>query len=166
MRIETGRLDFVTIDGLFAYGAILAGRQPSEKVLLPAYDDAQGVTAEFNKNILARLNRELDADFDLAAFRHVAVWNKLITTNLTGQFLTCKHGARHLLQAGELGIGDVAGAEVYGNNRFSGPLGIALHLPAQLGDFRDKILCQLSLVIGAHVAVFAGKPWHDRVSRF
>ena len=30
----------------------------------------------------------------------VAIWNKLITTNLTGQFLTCKHGARHLLKAG------------------------------------------------------------------
>ncbi|MES1151980.1 MAG: SDR family NAD(P)-dependent oxidoreductase, partial [Dongia sp.] len=30
----------------------------------------------------------------------VAIWNKLITTNLTGQFLTCKHGARHLLEAG------------------------------------------------------------------
>jgi len=48
----------------------------SSKVLLPAYDDAQGVTAEFNKNMLARLNRELDADFDLDAFRHIALWNR------------------------------------------------------------------------------------------
>ena len=48
----------------------------SSKILLPAYDDAQGVTAEFNKNMLARLNRELDADFDLDAFRHVALWNR------------------------------------------------------------------------------------------
>lgn len=47
----------------------------SPEVLVPAYNDAQGVTAEFNKNILARLNRELDADFDLSAFRHVAQWN-------------------------------------------------------------------------------------------
>ncbi len=37
-----------------------------------AYDDAGGVTAEFNKNVLAVLNRELGADFDLAAFEHVA----------------------------------------------------------------------------------------------
>ena len=37
----------------------------SPKILLPAYDDSQGVTASFNKNILARLNRELDADFNL-----------------------------------------------------------------------------------------------------
>ena len=48
----------------------------SSKILLPAYDDAQGVTASFNKNILARLNRELDADFNLDAFLHVALWNR------------------------------------------------------------------------------------------
>ncbi len=48
----------------------------SPKILLPAYDDSQGVTASFNKNILARLNRELDADFALDAFRHVALWNR------------------------------------------------------------------------------------------
>ena len=44
----------------------------SESVLVPAYDDAQGVTARFNKNMLARINRELGGDFDLNAFRHVA----------------------------------------------------------------------------------------------
>ncbi len=38
--------------------------------LLPAYDDPIGVTAAFNLNLLARINRELDADFDLSAFRH------------------------------------------------------------------------------------------------
>ena len=48
----------------------------SSKILLPAYDDAQGVTASFNKNILARLNRELDADFNLDDWRHVALWNR------------------------------------------------------------------------------------------
>ena len=45
--------------------------------LLTAYDDAQGVTAAFNKNVLVRLNRELDADFDVEAFAHRAVWNKV-----------------------------------------------------------------------------------------
>jgi len=44
--------------------------------LLAAYDDAAGVTAAFNRNILARINRELGADFDLEAFRHRAVWNR------------------------------------------------------------------------------------------
>jgi dimethylhistidine N-methyltransferase len=43
--------------------------------LLQAYDDSTGVTAAFNLNLLARINRELDADFDLSKFRHVARWN-------------------------------------------------------------------------------------------
>jgi L-histidine N-alpha-methyltransferase len=40
--------------------------------LLPAYDDRAGVTAAFNRNLLTRINRELDADFDVAAFGHEA----------------------------------------------------------------------------------------------
>lgn len=47
-----------------------------EQILLPAYDDREGVTAEFNLNILRRLNRELCADFDPAGFRHCARWNR------------------------------------------------------------------------------------------
>ena len=43
--------------------------------LVAAYDDAQGVTAEFNKNVLRVMNRELDADFDVEAFEHVAVFD-------------------------------------------------------------------------------------------
>ncbi len=43
--------------------------------LVAAYDDAQGVTAEFNKNVLSVLNRELGADFDPATFEHVARWD-------------------------------------------------------------------------------------------
>ena len=46
-----------------------------ESVLLPAYDDAAGVTAAFNRNVLVRLNRELDADFHPELFTHRAVWN-------------------------------------------------------------------------------------------
>jgi dimethylhistidine N-methyltransferase len=46
-----------------------------EKDLLLAYDDPIGVTAAFNKNLLARINTELLADFDLSGFDHRAVWN-------------------------------------------------------------------------------------------
>ncbi|MFG3127076.1 L-histidine N(alpha)-methyltransferase [Streptomyces tendae] len=46
-----------------------------EGVLVRAYDDAAGVTAEFNKNVLSVVNRELEADFATAAFDHVALWN-------------------------------------------------------------------------------------------
>lgn len=43
--------------------------------LVRAYDDAAGVTAQFNLNVLTVVNRELDADFDPSAFEHVAKWN-------------------------------------------------------------------------------------------
>jgi L-histidine N-alpha-methyltransferase len=48
----------------------------SPKVLVPAYDDAAGVTARFNRNVLAVINRELDADFDVESFQHVAIWDE------------------------------------------------------------------------------------------
>ncbi len=47
----------------------------AEDTLVAAYDDALGVTAAFNKNLLVRINRELGADFDLDAFAHRAIWN-------------------------------------------------------------------------------------------
>ena len=45
-------------------------------ILNAAYDDAAGVTAKFNLNLLARINRELGADFDLDAFEHVAFYDR------------------------------------------------------------------------------------------
>jgi dimethylhistidine N-methyltransferase len=45
------------------------------KILCPAYNDAEGVTAKFNLNLLARINRELGANFDLSAFEHHACYN-------------------------------------------------------------------------------------------
>ncbi|WP_412075886.1 L-histidine N(alpha)-methyltransferase [Streptomyces xanthophaeus] len=47
-----------------------------EAVLVAAYDDALGVTAEFNKNVLAVIDRELGGDFHTADFAHVALWNR------------------------------------------------------------------------------------------
>ncbi|RAK50975.1 ergothioneine biosynthesis protein EgtB [Phenylobacterium deserti] len=46
-----------------------------EAQLVEAYDDPLGVTAAFNKNLLVRMNRELDADFVLDGYRHRAIWN-------------------------------------------------------------------------------------------
>ncbi len=47
----------------------------AEETLVRAYDDASGVTGNFNLNLLTRINRELGADFDLDGFRHEARWN-------------------------------------------------------------------------------------------
>lgn len=44
-------------------------------ILVAAYDDAAGVTAEFNRNVLAVINRELGGDFDLESYEHVAMWD-------------------------------------------------------------------------------------------
>jgi len=58
-------------------GAMILGvdRRKDPRVLRAAYDDAAGVTAAFNRNILARLNRELGATFDLERFAHRALFN-------------------------------------------------------------------------------------------
>ena len=59
-------------------GQLLIGvdLKKDKAVLEAAYDDAQGVTAAFNLNLLARINRELGADFDLAQWRHKALYNE------------------------------------------------------------------------------------------
>ncbi len=59
-------------DSVLLVGADMLKDVPT---LLAAYDDAAGVTAAFNRNLLARINRELNADFDQQAFRHEARWN-------------------------------------------------------------------------------------------
>jgi L-histidine N-alpha-methyltransferase len=48
-----------------------------EPTLLAAYDDSDGITAAFNLNILHRLNRELEANFDATCFRHRMIWNSI-----------------------------------------------------------------------------------------
>jgi dimethylhistidine N-methyltransferase len=55
----------------------LAGTDPPKQIstLLAAYNDAAGVTAAFNRNVLDRLNRELGANFDVDRFAHRAIWN-------------------------------------------------------------------------------------------
>ena len=50
-----------------------------KRTLIAAYDDDEGVTAEFNMNILNRLSRELGADFDPSGFRHCVRWNPVET---------------------------------------------------------------------------------------
>jgi L-histidine N-alpha-methyltransferase len=62
-------------------GALLIGVDlPKERAVLErAYDDAEGVTAAFDLNLLARMNRELGADFHLAAFRHRSAWNERLS---------------------------------------------------------------------------------------
>jgi dimethylhistidine N-methyltransferase len=70
-------------------------------VLLAAYDDAQGITAQFNLNLLHRINAELEGDIDVSAWRHRAIWNDargriemhLEAVNATGFTIAGQHFA-------------------------------------------------------------------------
>jgi dimethylhistidine N-methyltransferase len=64
-----------TLLGNGSYFILGADLIKEEDTLIRAYDDGEGVTAAFNLNLLMRINRELDGDVDLRAFRHRAVWN-------------------------------------------------------------------------------------------
>ena len=79
--------NFEIREALGLLSAVRTSLNPGDSILLgvdqvknldtlhDAYDDAAGVTAAFNKNILARINRDLGADFDVDAFAHRAAWN-------------------------------------------------------------------------------------------
>lgn len=78
--------------------------------LVRAYDDATGVTAAFNRNVLAVINRELDADFDVAAYRHVARWNA--DEERIEMWLRADHEQRVRVGALELTVDFAAGEEM------------------------------------------------------
>jgi L-histidine N-alpha-methyltransferase len=82
----------------------------SPDVLIPAYDDAAGVTAEFNRNVLRVLNRELDADLNPDAFDHVAIWDA--SNEWIEMRLRTRSTQRITLRALELVIELEAGEEI------------------------------------------------------
>ena len=74
------------------------------------------MTAAFNKNILARLNRELDADFDLDAFRHVALWNKRCSRMEI--YLESACAQQVFLPALDMDVGFAAGERIHTENSY------------------------------------------------
>jgi L-histidine N-alpha-methyltransferase len=78
--------------------------------LVRAYDDAAGVTAQFNRNVLAVVNRELGADFDLRAYRHVARWNA--GAECIEMWLRAEHAQRVRVGALDLTVEFAAGEEM------------------------------------------------------
>jgi dimethylhistidine N-methyltransferase len=81
-------------------------------ILLPAYDDAAGVTAAFNRNLLRRLNRECGAGFDPAGFRHEARWNPALER--VEMHLVARHAQDAVL--GGQRIGFAAGESIHTEN--------------------------------------------------
>jgi L-histidine Nalpha-methyltransferase len=102
-----------------------------ESVLLRAYDDAAGVTAAFNKNLLVRLNRELAADFDPAAFRHRARWNP--DRSRMEMHLESRIAQRVHLAALDLEVEFVAGETIHTENSYKFQPGQAESILAAAG---------------------------------
>jgi dimethylhistidine N-methyltransferase len=116
-----------TGDG-FLMGVDLA---KEDSILLAAYDDAAGVTAAFNRNLLVRLNRELDAEFEPEAFAHCALWNEAesrIEMHLKS------HSAQRV-QVGALGltVEFAAGESIHTENSYKYRPGQAEALLAEAG---------------------------------
>ncbi len=78
-------------------------------LLVAAYDDAKGVTAAFNRNVLVRANRELGADFDIDAFPHLALWN----ADKSRMEMHLSAGRAMTVQIGEIAIGFQAGETIH-----------------------------------------------------
>lgn len=87
-----------------------------EPTLLAAYDDVAGVTALFNLNMLGRLNRELDADFDLDAFAHRAIWNR--DKSRIEMHLESRAAQRVQLPALDLNVNFSAGERIHTENSY------------------------------------------------
>jgi uncharacterized SAM-dependent methyltransferase len=87
-----------------------------ESNLLAAYDDAAGVTADFNLNLLARLNRELSADFYLESFEHRAIWNA--PESRIEMHLESRIAQRVWLDGLELAVEFAAGETIHTENSY------------------------------------------------
>jgi dimethylhistidine N-methyltransferase len=102
-----------------------------ESTLLAAYDDTAGVTAAFNRNLLVRLNRELDAEFDPEAFAHRAVWNDAASRI---EMHLMSHKAQQV-RVGALGskVAFAAGESIHTENSYKYTPGQAETLLAEAG---------------------------------
>ncbi|MCA2263551.1 dimethylhistidine N-methyltransferase [Mycobacterium marseillense] len=108
------RSDFLTAlsDQMRRGDSLLLGTDLVKDIerLVRAYDDSAGVTAAFNRNVLTVVNRELDADFDVDAFRHVARWNP--SEERIEMWLRAEHRQRVRVGALELTVDFEAGEEM------------------------------------------------------
>jgi dimethylhistidine N-methyltransferase len=103
----------------------------SESILLPAYDDAAGVTAAFNKNLLTRLNRELGADFLSDRFDHRALWNE--TASRMEMHLVSRVPQSVRIAALDWTVEFAEGESIHTENSYKYPPGEAENLLAAAG---------------------------------
>jgi dimethylhistidine N-methyltransferase len=119
-------------------------RKPAD-VLERAYDDAAGVTAQFNRNLLARINRELDGDFVLEEFRHRACWNPRL--GRVELYLESERAQRVRIGALGLDVAFAAGERIHTEDSYK-------YSPAEI----DRLAGRAGLAVAAR--------WHDDEERF
>lgn len=100
-------------------------------VLLDAYDDAAGVTAAFNRNVLVRINRELGADFNPLAFTHRAFWNS--THSRIEMHLESRRSQRVHIAGLDMTVHFAAGETIHTENSFKYQPGQAQEMLVQAG---------------------------------
>jgi dimethylhistidine N-methyltransferase len=120
-------------DVLRAGDALLLGADLKKEtgVLEAAYDDALGITAAFNLNLLTRINRAFDADFDPRAFRHVAVYND--TEGRVEIYIESKREQTVQLRALELTVHFDAGERVHTENSYKSSMDELSRLASETG---------------------------------
>jgi dimethylhistidine N-methyltransferase len=128
-----------TLRGVLRAGdALLLGADLKKEraVLEAAYDDALGVTAAFNLNLLARINRELQADFNLRAFRHVAVYHE--AAGRIEVYIESRNAQSVRVGALDLEISFAAGERIHTENSYKYDLAQLSQLAAETGYRRAQ----------------------------
>jgi L-histidine Nalpha-methyltransferase len=126
----------------------------SANVLEPAYDDALGVTAAFNRNLLVRINRELGADFELAQFQHRARFNE--AQSRIEAHLVSQRAQTVNISALDLTISFAEGETIHTENSYKYELGQLARLAEMTGfkparvwfDERKRFSCNFWLAEG------------------
>jgi dimethylhistidine N-methyltransferase len=115
------------------------------EALYRAYDDLAGVTSAFNKNLLSRINRELDADFDLNNFKHIVRYDE--ARGSVDSFLEAQSAVTVALKKPDVEVHFDAGERVHTESSYK---------------FSDEDIARLARDAGFTV----GKTWHDRRKRY
>jgi L-histidine N-alpha-methyltransferase len=128
------------------------------RILLPAYNDAAGVTARFNLNLLTRINQELGATFDPAGFAHVAVWNA--EGSRIEMHLEASHEQNVWVRDLGLRVRFAAGERIHTENSYKYTLPRVAELLARGGFELQRTWTDKQGWYGLHLAQLAGN--HSR----
>jgi L-histidine N-alpha-methyltransferase len=139
-------------DALLIGADLFKARAP----LVAAYDDAQGVTSQFSKNVLARLNRDLGADFDLDHFHHVAIWNRAALR----MELYLESDRAQTVRLGELGlqVRFAAGERIHTESSYKLTRARLRQLLTEAGLRPEQSWYDERRLFGVHLARVPGRP--------